>query len=72
MTTDSKPTTPTACYRLGQEYLILGIVSFAFFLAMDVGSVCVAYWNVDGSFKSPKVAAVAFGVFWSCWILLAL
>jgi hypothetical protein len=46
-------------------YLIL-------FLAADVGSVCVAYWNVDGSSQQPKLLALVFGIFWSCWVLSSL
>lgn len=65
-------TPTTECYRLGPQYLVLGIVCLAFFLAMDVGSVYVAYWNIDGSFGRPELAAVVFGVFWSLWVLLSL
>jgi hypothetical protein len=61
-----------ACYRLGPQYLILGIVCLTFFLAIGIGSVYVAYWNIDGSFGRPKLAALGFGVFWSFWVLLAL
>jgi len=62
----------TACYRPGPQYLIVGVVCLTFFLAIGIGSVCVAYWNVDGSFGRPKLAALVFGVFWSFWVLLAL
>lgn len=61
-----------ACYRLGRQYLILGVVCLALFLAMDIGSIHAAYWNVDGSFPRPVLAAWIVGVFWSLWVLLAL
>lgn len=68
----SEAATPTvACYRIRRQYLILGIACLAFFLAAGIGSVCAAYWNVDGSFGRPKLTALFFGVFWSCWVLLA-
>lgn len=62
----------TTCYRPGRQYLILGIVSTTLFLVMDVGSVYVAYWNIDGSFPHPKLFALIFGIYWSCWTLLGL
>ncbi len=62
----------TVCYRSGTEHLILGIISLPLFLAIGIGSVYGAYWNVDGSFDRPKLAALVFGVFWSLWILFAL
>lgn len=69
----AEPTTRSvACYRLSRPHLILGIVSTTLFLAMDVGSVYAAYWNIDGSFLRPKLAALIFGIFWSCMTLLGL
>jgi hypothetical protein len=44
---------------------------------MGVASTLVAYFNVDGSFARPKLAALIFGVFWlaftclAIWMLLA-
>jgi len=59
-------------YRPRRYYLYLGIVCTVFFLFMGVGSACVAYWNVDGSFARPKLSALVFGVFWSVWTLLGI
>jgi hypothetical protein len=75
---DSNANTPdasectAACYRLGRQYVVLGIVCTAGFLAMDIVSVYVSCWNVDGSFARPKLAALICGVFWSSWTLLGL
>ena len=59
-------------YRLRRYYLILGIACTTFFLVMGVGSTVAAYWNIDGSFPRPAMAATIFGTFWSCWILVGL
>jgi phage shock protein PspC (stress-responsive transcriptional regulator) len=48
-----------------------------FFAVMGVASTLAAYFNVDGSFARPKLAALIFGVFWlaftclAIWMLLA-
>lgn len=57
-------------YRLRRYYLIIGIVSTVSYLSMGVVSSCAAYWNIDGSFARPKLAASIFAVFWSCFTLL--
>ena len=59
----------TMCYRPRRYFLYVGIVCTVFFLVMGVGSTCVAYWNVDGSFARPKLAALTFAVFWSAFTL---
>lgn len=59
-------------YRPRRYYLYLGIVCTLFFLVMGIGSTCVAYWNVDGSFARPKLSALVFAVFWSVWTLLGI
>ena len=60
------------CYRLGRMYLALGIVFTTVFLCMDIWSVYVAYWNIDGSFPHPKLHALVHGIFWSAWTLIGL
>lgn len=57
-------------YRMRPYYRNVGIVCTCGFLAMGIVSTTVAFFNVDGSFPNPKLAAVILGVFWSAWCLL--
>ncbi|MHB1038596.1 MAG: hypothetical protein ACYC35_29935 [Pirellulales bacterium] len=59
-------------YRPRRYYLYVGLIGTIFFVFMGVGSTCVAYWNVDGSFARPKLAALIFAVFWSMFTLLGI
>ncbi len=65
------------CYRLGRQYLFIGLTGTIFFVAMGVWSVYAAYWNIDGSFPHPELHALLYGVFWLCftglglWIIVA-
>lgn len=67
----------TRCYRLRRYYLIVGLIGTVSFFSWGVVSTCAAYWNIDGSFALPTVAALIFGTFWSCftlfgmWLILA-
>ena len=58
-------------YRPRRYYLIVGIVGVVFFSAAAIISTYVAYWNIDGSFARPVLAAVIFGSFWSLFTLLS-
>jgi hypothetical protein len=49
----------------------VGVVCAVFFAVMGVSSTVVAYFNSDGSFARPRLAALVFGVFWSGLTLLA-
>jgi hypothetical protein len=60
----------THSYRMRPYFRNVGVVCTAGFLAMGVVSTTVAYFNVDGSFPNPKLAALIFGLFWSAWCLL--
>jgi hypothetical protein len=64
---------PTAvmCFRPRRYYLIVGVVSAVFFVMIGVTSTVVAYFNIDGSFARPRLAAMIFAVFWSGFTLLA-
>jgi hypothetical protein len=56
-------------YRVRRTYVWFAAACCAFFVAIDVTTVVAAWWNIDGSFARPKLAAVLFGLFWSAWAL---
>jgi len=58
-------------YHPRRSYLIVGIVGAIFFSTMAIVSVVAAYWNIDGSFARPLLAAIIFGIFWSAMLLLS-
>lgn len=74
MTANNKLVADTAGvrYRLKPQYLVLGIVGLVFCFTMDILSVVVAYWNVDGSFPHPKLAALIFTIVWTPFVLLGI
>ncbi len=57
-------------YRLSKHSLEVGLVAVAIFGVMGIVSVTAAILNPDGSFRHPVAAAVAFGILWSCFVLL--
>ena len=57
-------------YRPRRYYLIVGIVGAIFYSTMAIVSVVAAYWNIDGSFARPLLAAIIFGTFWCAMLLL--
>jgi hypothetical protein len=64
--------TEAKCYRLRRYYLILGVLCAIFFAAIGGFSTAAAYFNLDGSFPRPVLAAIIFAVFWSGFMLLSL
>jgi len=62
----------THCYRIRPYFRNVGLICTAFFVVVGSASVLVAYFNVDGSFAQPKLAALAFGLFWSAFVFLGL
>ncbi len=60
------------CFRLGRGFLYTGVACTIFFALMAIGSTAMAFWNLDGSFRQPKEAAVVFGVFWTFWTALGI
>jgi hypothetical protein len=58
-------------YRPRRDDLVVGIVCAIFFSTMAIVSVVAAYWNIDGSFARPLLAAIIFGIFWSIFLLLS-
>jgi hypothetical protein len=69
--------TDARSYHLRRLYLVIGVACAVFFCTVGVVSTATAYWNVDGSFARPKLAALIFALFWSgltllsVWIILA-
>jgi hypothetical protein len=59
-------------YHPPRKYFWTAIFFVAFFGIVDVGTVAIAFFNVDGSFARPYLGAVIFGAFWSAWVLLSL
>jgi hypothetical protein len=57
-------------YRLGRVFLVLGVGATLCFVAIGVGSVVAAWWNIDGSFSRPGEMATIFGILWSGFALL--
>ena len=60
------------CYRLRPFCRNLGIACTILFVAMGLVSTLAAYFNVDGSFGRPYLAALVFGLFWSAWVVLGI
>lgn len=60
------------CYRIRRNYLVLGIFGTISFGSIGIVSTIAAYWNIDGSFRHPKQAALLFGIVWSCFTLLSI
>ena len=59
------------CFRLRRYYIVVGVFCAVFFSIIGITSTVAAYWNIDGSFPRPKLAALIFGLFWSGFLLLA-
>lgn len=57
-------------YRHSRHSLEIGVATVVLFCLMGVGSVTAALLNSDGSFRYPTAAAVIFGSFWSCMVLV--
>jgi hypothetical protein len=72
-TTADKRQPPAQARRFGPRrfYLVVGVLCGVFFSVMGVASTLSAYWNIDGSFPRPKLAALIFGIGWSGFTLLA-
>lgn len=64
-------TRPTTCFRLKPYFRNLGATCTALLAAIGLGSVHVAYFNVDNSFPKPHLAATSFGLFWACFVVLS-
>ena len=61
----NEPSPQTVTYGRRRFYLVAGALCTLFFVAMGVGSSAAAYWNVDGSFRYPKLCALVFALVWS-------
>jgi hypothetical protein len=59
-------------FRMGKKHLWIASLCTVGFLAIGVGSVMAAWWNVDGSFRHPHTAAIVFASFWSIWFALGI
>ncbi len=62
----------TDCYRMRPYVRNVGLACTAFFAIVGLASTLAAYFNIDGSFARPKLAALVFGLFWSAWTLLGI
>ena len=56
-------------FRPRRYYLIFGVVSAVFNAVMGVTTTVAAYFNIDGSFAQPRLAALILGVYWSGFTL---
>lgn len=59
-------------YRLASAQFYQAVFYTVVFLLFDIGSVLVAFYNVDGSFQRSVLAACFFGVFWTSWVLVGI
>ena len=66
----AQPSPGTRVFRVRRKYLVVGVIGTLFCVAMGVESTVAAFWNLDGSFPRPKLAAFMLGSFWSCFTLL--
>jgi hypothetical protein len=74
MTTTADKRQPPAearCFGPHRFVLVVGVLCGVFCSVMGVASTLAAYWNIDGSFPRPKLAALIFGIGWSGFTLLA-
>lgn len=62
----------THCYRMRPYYRNVGLVCTVFFAVVGAVSTLAAYFNIDGSFARPKLAALIFGLFWSAFTCLGI
>ncbi len=60
------------CYRMRPYLRNVGVLCTIFFAIVGIGTTAVAYFNIDGSFARPELAAYFFGLFWSTFTLLGL
>lgn len=58
------------CFRARRKLQIVGIGSIVTFSLFGLLSVYGAYFNIDGSFDEPLLAAAVFGLLCSCFIAL--
>lgn len=68
--TEDTVTSSTTCFRLKPYFRNVGVSCTALFSAIGLASVNMAYFNIDGSFPDPLLAATSFGIFWACFVLL--
>jgi hypothetical protein len=59
-------------YRMGRKFRNIGILCTLFAVTCGSFSTFVAYFNVDGSFPRPKLAALLFALGWSTMALLGI
>jgi hypothetical protein len=57
-------------YRLRPYFRNIGIACTSLFLCAWIGSVLVAYFNIDGSFARPGLAIIFFSIVWGSFTLL--
>jgi hypothetical protein len=62
----------TRCYRMRPYFRNVGLICTVFFAVVGLVSTLVAYFNIDGSFARPKLAALIFGLFWSAFTFLGI
>lgn len=60
------------CYRMRPYLRNVGVLCTIFFAIVGICTTAVAYFNIDGSFAQPELAAYFFGLFWSTFTLLGL
>lgn len=60
----------TRCYRMRPYFRNVGIICTVFFTVVGVVSTYAAYFNIDGSFPNPELAALVFAAVWSAFALL--
>ena len=59
-------------YRVGRKFRNVGILCTLFAVGFGAFSTITAYFNVDGSFPRPKLAALLFALGWSAFALLGI
>jgi hypothetical protein len=60
----------TNCYRKRPFFRNVGLAHMVLCLGMGIFSVCLAWFNVDGSFRNPLLAALVGGAFWLAFSLI--
>jgi hypothetical protein len=66
-----RPPPEAFCYRIHRRYFLLGCACAVCFISFGIASTAVAYFNIDGSFRRPKLAALIFCIFWGACTLLS-
>lgn len=59
-------------FRVAKKFRNIGMLCTAFAFVAGLSSTFAAYFNIDGSFPRPKLAALSFAILWSPFAALGI